>query len=106
MQSMPTGARGRECGSCSYRDRSLRLTRKGNNAANRRNRAVAGLVCARARRDTAPMLTQAKTALLLATLLFPMTRVIEDAESPSTGPEYTSDAQLRLPEHYRDWVYL
>jgi hypothetical protein len=52
------------------------------------------------------MLTQAKTALLLATLLFPLTRVVEDAESPSTGPEYTSDAQLRLPEHYRDWVYL
>ena len=27
--------------------------------------------------------------------------------TPSTeGPEYTADAQLKLPEHYREWVYL
>jgi len=25
---------------------------------------------------------------------------------PSSGPEYTTDAQLKLPEHYRQWVYL
>jgi hypothetical protein len=27
------------------------------------------------------------------------------APAPS-APEYTSDAQLKLPEHYREWVYL
>lgn len=26
--------------------------------------------------------------------------------APTSGPEYNSDAQLQLPEHYRDWVYL
>jgi hypothetical protein len=41
------------------------------------------------------MLSKAKIALLLATLL-----------TPDQVPQYTSDAQLRLPEHYRDWVYL
>jgi hypothetical protein len=25
---------------------------------------------------------------------------------PNSAPEYTSDAQLRLPEHYREWVFL
>lgn len=24
----------------------------------------------------------------------------------ASGPEYTSDAQLKFPEHYREWVYL
>jgi hypothetical protein len=30
----------------------------------------------------------------------------QNATAPSSGPEYTSDAQLKFPEHYRDWVYL
>jgi hypothetical protein len=31
----------------------------------------------------------------------------KQADAPSTeGPEYTAEAQLRLPEHYRDWVWL
>jgi hypothetical protein len=25
---------------------------------------------------------------------------------PSAVPEYTSDGQMKLPEHYREWVYL
>jgi len=25
---------------------------------------------------------------------------------PASGPEYTSDDQLKFPEHYREWVYL
>jgi hypothetical protein len=41
------------------------------------------------------MLLKAKIGLLLATLLV-----------PDPIPQYTSDARLRLPEHYRDWVYL
>ena len=26
--------------------------------------------------------------------------------TPAGGPEYTTDAQLKLPEQYREWVYL
>jgi hypothetical protein len=26
--------------------------------------------------------------------------------SSSEGPEYTADSQLKLPEHFREWVYL
>src|SRR5579871_3207227 len=26
--------------------------------------------------------------------------------SPSVGPEYTGAGEMKLPEHYRDWVYL
>ena len=25
---------------------------------------------------------------------------------PPTVPEYTADGQMKLPEHYREWVYL
>jgi hypothetical protein len=28
------------------------------------------------------------------------------APPPSAVPEYTSDGQMKLPEHYREWVYL
>lgn len=30
----------------------------------------------------------------------------QNATLPNSGPEYTSDAQLKFPEHYREWVYL
>jgi hypothetical protein len=51
------------------------------------------------------MLTLAKAALL-ATALLPLTAFIQDEASSGTSPEYTSDAQLKLPENYRQWVYL
>jgi hypothetical protein len=41
------------------------------------------------------MLLKVKIALLLAMLL-----------APDRVPQYTRDAQLQLPEHYREWVYL
>jgi hypothetical protein len=56
--------------------------------------------------DTARMLTKAKTVLLLAMVPFSVAAFSQIAMAPSSGPEYTSDAQLKLPEHYRDWVYL
>jgi hypothetical protein len=28
------------------------------------------------------------------------------ATPPASGPEYTSDAQMKFPENYREWVYL
>jgi hypothetical protein len=48
------------------------------------------------------MLTTAKITVLLATLLFPMT----DPTPQAVDSQYTSDGQLQLPEHYREWVYL
>ena len=45
------------------------------------------------------MFTFVKITLLLATLLLWF--------APSAEvPQYTSDGQLQLPEHYREWVYL
>jgi hypothetical protein len=50
------------------------------------------------------MLTLAKAALLAVALL-PLTAFIQDDATSST-PQYTSDAQLKLPENYREWIYL
>ena len=44
--------------------------------------------------------------LLVAAALFLMTGFSESESSHRTSPEYTSDGQLKIPEHYRDWVYL
>jgi Cytochrome P460 len=51
------------------------------------------------------MLTFAKTVLLVIAL-FPLTAFLQDQAAPGDFPEYTSEAQLRLPENYRQWVYL
>jgi hypothetical protein len=56
--------------------------------------------------DTDHMLTTAKTVLLLAMVLFSMRAFQQNTTAPSSSPEYTSDSQLKFPEHYRDWVYL
>jgi hypothetical protein len=48
------------------------------------------------------MLTIVKMTLLLATLLVPLAVPVQEA----ADPQYTSDGQLQLPEHYREWVYL
>ena len=29
-----------------------------------------------------------------------------DNAVPASSPEYTSDGQLKVPEHYREWIYL
>jgi hypothetical protein len=52
-----------------------------------------------------------KTAVLLfslfsAMVLLPAAAFHRSATPAGSGPEYTGDAQLRFPEHYRDWVYL
>ena len=57
----------------------------------------------RAGPHTACMLTLAKAALL-AVALVPLTAFIQD-EAVSSVPQYTS-AQLKLPENYREWIYL
>jgi hypothetical protein len=52
--------------------------------------------------DTSHMLTIVKMTVLLATLLVTMAVPVQVA----ADPQYTSDGQLHLPEHYREWVYL
>jgi len=52
------------------------------------------------------MLTTAKTVLLLAMVLFSMRAFQQNTTAPNSSPEYTSDSQLKFPEHYREWVYL
>src|ERR1700757_3913800 len=46
------------------------------------------------------------SAILVALLLLSAAVMLNSATPPRTGPEYTSDAQLKLPADYREWVYL
>src|SRR5579864_2902499 len=45
-------------------------------------------------------------ALGLAALAVPNLVREYVAQPASAVPEYTSDGQMKLPEHYREWVYL
>ncbi len=51
-------------------------------------------------------MTYIKTALLTVGLLVPVVALHQAPTAPASGPEYTSDNQLKFPEHYREWVYL
>jgi Cytochrome P460 len=46
------------------------------------------------------------SAMFSAMVLLPAAAFRQSPTPPGSGPEYTSDAQLKFPEHYRDWVYL
>jgi hypothetical protein len=52
------------------------------------------------------MITTAKIVLFLGIALVTWTDFLETKTEPGSKPEYTADAQLKLPEHYREWVYL
>lgn len=52
------------------------------------------------------MPTASKTILLVAVLLLSLSGFEQKAKQPSSASDYTSDAQLKFPEHYREWVYL
>jgi len=52
------------------------------------------------------MITTAKTLLLLGIALVSWTDFLVTKNESGPKPEYTADAQLKLPEHYREWVYL
>jgi hypothetical protein len=56
------------------------------------------------------MMTKTRVVLLIAVVLAfsAMFSKAFSQRSASTGsaPEYTSDGQLKFPEHYRDWTYL
>ena len=56
---------------------------------------------------TAPHEDDRKSALLLAALVVLCSAaLLNSATPPGSGPEYASDAQMKLPENYRQWVYL
>jgi hypothetical protein len=51
-------------------------------------------------------LTAAKTLLFPFMVALTLFGSQQEPATSSFSPEYTSDAQLKLPEHYREWVYL
>jgi len=52
------------------------------------------------------MLTNLKMAVLGLVVLLSADPYRRNAVLPGVVPEYSSDARLKLPEQYRDWVYL
>jgi hypothetical protein len=53
------------------------------------------------------MRTQTKIALLAVLTLVSVMALNQAATAPSSfGPQYTSGGQMKLPENYREWVYL
>jgi len=54
------------------------------------------------------MINKATTLMLAIPVLLVSAALLKSAPVPPSGngPEYTSDDQLKLPENYRQWVYL
>jgi len=52
------------------------------------------------------MKTNKTSSLLLSLIVLCSAAFLASAKPPISGPEYTADAQLKLPENYRQWVYL
>ena len=47
-----------------------------------------------------------KIVLLSGIILCSLAALYSKGATAASGPEYTSDDQLKFPEHYREWVYL
>src|SRR5215470_17101765 len=47
-----------------------------------------------------------KTKTILACTIIILSAAAFRYGAPAEGPEYTSDNQLKMPENYREWVYL
>lgn len=52
------------------------------------------------------MISKTLTVVLVAMVVTSAAAFRPYATPAGSGPEYTSDAQLKLPEQYRQWVYL
>jgi hypothetical protein len=52
------------------------------------------------------MLTRNRIAVLTLSLMIGLAVSAQKTDAPSNVPEYTEDGQLKLPENYRQWVYL
>jgi hypothetical protein len=46
------------------------------------------------------------TSILLSVMVLLSTAAFHENATPSGPPEYTSDGQMKVPEHYRNWIYL
>jgi hypothetical protein len=75
------------------------------NAAKRTNDAGSELVFDEPASDTVGMVTYMKSLLFSLTLLFSGIGLFQTAR-PTTAPQFTSAGEMRLPENYRQWVYL
>jgi len=55
-----------------------------------------------------PRMLAKLSGVLIATILLISLLAFRQETVPTTGkgPSYTSDGQLKFPEHYREWVYL
>lgn len=56
--------------------------------------------------DTCRMSTTAKFLLLVTTVLLATLAFNQNEKPQSSGPQYTKEGQLQLPENYREWIYL
>ena len=52
------------------------------------------------------MFLHLRASFLFAFFLLPLSLQQGDGTKRPSAAEYTSDAQLKYPEHYREWVYL
>ena len=52
------------------------------------------------------MLSSVKSGFAVLAFLFSLITLKPAAAPPDNAPQYTADAQLKLPENYRAWVYL
>ncbi|HLJ89188.1 MAG TPA: cytochrome P460 family protein [Candidatus Angelobacter sp.] len=52
------------------------------------------------------MIAKTKIALLAILIPFALLAFKPSSKDTGTGPEYTADAQLKMPENYREWVYV
>jgi hypothetical protein len=52
------------------------------------------------------MITYTKTLLLALALVFSAVSFALRSGPAGTAPEYTRDGQMKLPENYRQWIYL
>lgn len=52
------------------------------------------------------MLTKSKIALLVGMTFVVLAALPSHTSAPTSAPEFTSDGQMKMPENYREWVYL
>jgi hypothetical protein len=52
------------------------------------------------------MITKIKAWIVGGLLLISIAAFNQSASAPVTDPQYTSDGKMKLPENYREWVYL
>jgi hypothetical protein len=51
-------------------------------------------------------ITKANAVLLIVMVMLFAAAFQQYAPPPASAPQYTGDAEIKFPEHYREWVYL